>query len=89
MPKAKSIDRVKYTKDRAIIYVEPSVPVETIELHYNEEQGVLIGTSRPAKSAKEVAQDLYSEAFDRCPECGKSLIHEAGCIRCICGWSRC
>lgn len=41
------------------------------------------------RSAKEVAQDLFSGHFDRCPECGKSLIHEAGCIRCICGWSRC
>lgn len=24
-----------------------------------------------------------------CPECGAKLIHEAGCVRCLCGWSRC
>ena len=24
-----------------------------------------------------------------CPECGQELIHEAGCLRCFCGWSKC
>ena len=24
-----------------------------------------------------------------CPECRQKLIHEAGCLRCFCGWSRC
>lgn len=46
-------------------------------------------TGKPAKSAKEVAEDLYSDYFDRCPECGKTLIHESGCLRCTCGWSKC
>ena len=89
MPKAKSIDRVEYTKDRSIVYVRPPVPVKEIELHFDEKRGVLIAEDKSAKSAKDVAQDVYAEAFDRCPECGKTLIHEAGCVRCVCGWSRC
>ena len=48
-----------------------------------------LSVGKPAKSAKDVAQDIYAEAFDRCPECGKSLIHESGCLRCTCGWSKC
>lgn len=24
-----------------------------------------------------------------CPECGRPLIHDGGCIRCQCGWSKC
>ena len=89
MPKAKSIDRVEYTKSRSIVYVRPPVPVKEIELHFDEKCGVLIAEDKPAKSAKDVAQDIYAEAFDRCPECGKSLIHESGCLRCTCGWSKC
>ena len=24
-----------------------------------------------------------------CPECGEKLRHEAGCVQCVCGWSKC
>mgnify|MGYP007101855983 CR=1 FL=1 len=59
MPKAKTIDRLEFTKRRT-------------RLLRTEERLI---TDKP-----EVIT---------CPECGAELIHEAGCLRCLCGWSKC
>lgn len=62
MPKAKTIDRVEYTKNRSIVYTP--APVGRNSSH----------------------SDLH---FEICPVCGAKLIHESGCVRCTCGWSKC
>lgn len=60
MPKAKTIDRLEYTKSRF--------------LHEIHEEEI-------------IAHDRAGTEI--CPVCGAKLIHEAGCVRCLCGWSRC
>lgn len=74
MPKAKTIDRVEYTKKRSIVYHRPSAPVQRVYAEYDEGHGAVM----ERKSRDDV-----------CPVCGAKLIHEAGCIRCTCGWSSC
>lgn len=74
MSKAKPIDRVEYTKNRSIIYVHPPVPVQEVEAVWDEEQGAVV---------------QVGPGVDACPVCGAKIIHESGCVRCTCGWSRC
>ena len=38
----------------------------------------------PKKDTEELDHTIYS-----CPECGVELLHESGCVRCICGYSKC
>lgn len=73
MSKAKPIDRVEYTKSRSI-YLHPPVPVQKIEAVYDEGRGAVVQTGTGAEV---------------CPVCGAEVIHESGCVRCTCGWSRC
>ena len=63
-----------YKEDRSIVYAP--VSVQKVCAVYDEEQGALIGHN-------------YRLSVEICPECGAKLIHEAGCVRCLCGWSRC
>lgn len=37
----------------------------------------------------EAKSSLTIDGKQICPECGSLLIHEGGCVRCSCGWSRC
>lgn len=75
MPKAKTIDRLEYTKSRSITYHYPPAPVQMVNAEYNKEQGALI--------EREPGVEI-------CPECRTEIIHESGCVRCpACGWSRC
>lgn len=75
MSRAKTIDRLEYTKSRTIVY--PPAPIEIIEsIEYDEEQGAMIMHTKPG--------------VEICLECGTEIIHESGCVRCqACGWSRC
>ena len=73
MPKAKTIDRLEYTRSRSIHLQD--VPIRVVEGHYDEKAGALIFREKPN--------------VEICPECGAEIIHEAGCVRCVCGWSRC
>ena len=50
-------------------------PIRKIEGHYDEEQGAFVCHEKPG--------------VEICPMCGAEVIHEAGCVRCVCGWSRC
>jgi len=31
----------------------------------------------------------FATKLGLCPECLERLIHQGGCISCLCGWSRC
>ena len=73
MPKAKTIDRLEYTRSRSIHLQD--VPIRMIEGRYDEEQGAIVCNEKPG--------------VEICPMCGAEVIHEAGCVRCVCGWSRC
>jgi len=33
--------------------------------------------------------DKNIESNDNCPECGKKLLHESSCLKCLCGFSKC
>ena len=81
MPKAKTIDRLEYTRSRTIRYpddgkviVIPPVQPMMVNAVYDEELGVV----KDCRAGVEV-----------CPMCGAEVIHESGCVRCVCGWSRC
>ena len=50
MPKAKPIDRVASTKD-GNIYVYPPVPVQRLEVVYDEERGVVVDREPVSKHA--------------------------------------
>ena len=73
MPKAKTIDRLEYTRSRSIHLQD--VPIRMIEGRYDEGQGAIVCNEKPG--------------VEICPMCGAEVIHEAGCVRCVCGWSRC
>ena len=60
MPKAKTIDRLEYTRSRSVHLQKADLPSEP---------------------------EMIQEAA--CPMCGAEIIHESGCVRCVCGWSRC
>lgn len=73
MPKAKTIDRLEYTRSRSIHLQD--VPIRKVEGYYDEAKGVIICHEKPG--------------VEICPMCGAEVIHEACCVRCVCGWSRC
>ena len=101
MSKAKPIDRVEYTKrrfsdDGRTSYIMPPVPVQRIEAVYDEELGAVVdcGTGTyegPAARTftEEEMGRLTRHGMGTCPVCGAKIIHESGCVRCTCGWSRC
>lgn len=62
MPKARTIDRLEYTKNRTI--------------RWNDDGNAAVDAQR-------------GSGDDACPVCGAKVIHEAGCMRCTCGWSAC
>lgn len=72
MPKAKTIDRLEYTRSRSIHLQD--TPIRVVEGH-DEGQGAVAAHDKPG--------------VEICPMCGAEVIHEAGCVRCVCGWSRC
>lgn len=81
MPKAKTIDRLEYTRSRTIRYSDDGkatvivpVPPMMVNAVYDEEHGAVVD---------------YGTGAEVCPLCGAEIIHEAGCVRCVCGWSRC
>lgn len=37
---------------------------------------------------EEIIKDFTSES-NKCPECGKELMHSGGCVQCSCGYSKC
>ena len=43
------------------------------------------------KDKDQVAFNLDDDVstMTNCPECGEKLRHEAGCVQCVCGWSKC
>ena len=47
-------------------------------------------TRRKLLSGQELPRSIDEMHYmEICPECGAELIHEAGCLRCFCGWSKC
>lgn len=73
MPKAKSIDRLEYTRSRSIHL--PETPIRKVEGYFDSSSGEFVLNDVPG--------------VEICPMCGAEVIHESGCVRCVCGWSRC
>lgn len=70
----------------------PDIIAKALAEEYNTE--LFVG--KP--SDHHVAEDSDQVAFNLedddkmpvvCPECGEKLRHEAGCVQCVCGWSKC
>ena len=81
MPKAKTFYRLEYTRSRSVHLqedtpkYEAAVPIRKIEGCFDSSSGVFV--------VHEVS------GVEICPMCGAEVIHESGCVRCVCGWSRC
>ena len=67
MAKAKTIDRLEYTRQR-----------------FRRLQD-----SQETQDSQEAPAQTQQAGFIICPVCGEKLIHEVGCLRCFCGWSKC
>ena len=52
--------------------------------------GELSSSIKPiAKVLTTVKDNKEQEQTNNCPDCGKKLKHESGCISCVCGYSKC
>ena len=56
---------------------------------YLHDELIVKRSGRVSRQEMDRLIDQASTNWDKCPECGAKLIHESGCVRCMCGWSRC
>ena len=81
MPKAKPLDRAELTRRKF------SSAKELAE-HLHDELIVKRGGRVSASELERVIEEAEPDS-ENCPVCGAKIIHESGCVRCTCGWSRC
>ena len=70
----------------------PDIISKAIKEEYNTELFVGAGvTNTVNEDVDQVAFNLDQDinTMTHCPECGEKLRHEAGCVQCVCGWSKC
>lgn len=71
----------------------PDIISKALKEEYNTELFVG-GPSNKNEIKEDVDQVTFNLDDDpmsmtHCPECGEKLRHEAGCVQCVCGWSKC
>ena len=81
MSKAKPIDRVEYTKRRIIGRTEGGVLIAVAPITRVVVDGFF--------DKEHLSVTDCGTGAEVCPVCGAEVIHESGCVRCTCGWSRC
>ncbi len=72
----------------------PDIIAKAIKEEYDTE--LFVNGSGKRQEATEEDKNQVSfdinenvEHLTVCPECGERLRHEAGCVQCVCGWSKC
>lgn len=81
MARAKTIDRLEYTKRRFGLLNEDFRG--SADSEYTRVNAGLMRQETP-----EPETESQGSGFIICPVCGEKLIHESGCLRCVCGWSK-
>ena len=70
----------------------PDIIAKALAEEYNTELFVdkPAAHNNVAKDSDQVTFNLEDDKMPVvCPECGEKLRHEAGCVQCVCGWSKC
>jgi len=71
----------------------PDIIAKALKEEYNTE--LFVGgkgkDNEPKEDKDQVSFNLEDDVstLTNCPECGEKLRHEAGCVQCVCGWSKC
>ena len=88
MPKAKTIDRIEFTRQRmqaARARIKANAQVVIPEKYTKENSPFLKMREQMLAENPELLDEEHS-----CPVCGGELVRYEGCYRCKkCGWSRC
>ena len=70
----------------------PDIIAKALKEEYTTE--LFVGGFKGKEEKEDVDQVAFNLSEDintmtHCPECGEQLRHEAGCVQCVCGWSKC